>query len=551
MRSITLLSIPPQAESPQRGVVWGADIAKTGFVKALLSHGTSERYYFLCERPDKLGEAEAQLTSYKHNERAEVVLLRDYWRLKDIDSMVIFNTDPMLHPQAGLRRVHGQIRWPVNGVTYSLSHTTHLPYTIQTILSDIFEYDSLVCISQAGRRAVENIIGSICGYLERKYRASFLPKFQLPVIPLGIDAEAFQPSDKTEARRRCGLPDDRVIFLYFGRFSAHYKADLFPLVLAFSRILKSGGDKKMTLVLAGSDARYELVPALKRFRDDLGLGDNLVLLPNINKEKKPDLYQAADVFVSLSDNVQETFGIAIIEAMCAGLPVIASDWDGYRESMRHGETGFLVPVYWANGIDLVSRSAILEEPMETHRQLAQTVCVDLQKLTDYMMLLSNDASLRRDMGAAARKRALSYYDWPVVVGAYEELWDDMIKKGQTSPAQEEPGHGVYTYDYLDVYKHFATGIVTRDSNLTVGPMGRDVLEGVLDIDVLRHTELIENLPLVNEVLGACNSEDGINASDLVRRMAGESEPAATETFRRIASLIKYGLVDATIPDVDD
>lgn len=67
--------------------------------------------------------------------------------------------------------------------------------------------------------------------------------------------------------------------------------------------------------------------------------------------------------------------------------------------------------------------------------------------------------------------------------------------------------------------------------------------------MLSHTELIENLPLIDEVLSSCNSEEGIKASDLVRRMAGENEPAATEVFRRIASLIKYGLVDATIPDV--
>lgn len=551
MQAITLLSIPPQVESPDKGVVWGADIAKTGFVNALLRHGTYDRYYFLYERPEQLRQAEAQLKNYEHTERAEAVLLRDYWKLKHIDRMVIFNSDPMLHPQACLRRMHGQVRWPVTGVTHSLSHNTHLPYAIQTMLSDIFEYDSLVCTSQAGRQAVENIMASVCGYLERKYRASFKPKFQMPIIPLGIDAEEFQPADKIAARRRCGLPYDEVIFLYFGRFSTNYKADLFPLILAFSRILKSSGDKRMTLVLAGSDVRYELVPALKRFRDSLGLEDNLVILPNIKQERKLDLYQAADVFVSLSDNVQETFGISVIEAMCAGLPVIASDWSGYRETTRHGETGFLVPVYWADGVDLVSRSAILTDPLETHRQLAQTVCVDLQTLTGYITLLAKDASLRQSMGAAARKRALSHYDWPVVVRAYEELWDEMIEMGRRSPAYEESEHGVCTYDYLDVFKHFATGIVRKDTNLTLSAMGRDFLGGVLDIEVLFHTELRENLPLIEEVLDACNSEEGIVASDLARRIADKTEAPAGEAFRGIASLIKYGLLDATIPGVAD
>ena len=44
-------------------------------------------------------------------------------------------------------------------------------------------------------------------------------------------------------------------------------------------------------------------------------------------------YAAADIFVSLSDNIQETFGLTPVEAMAAGLPVVASDWDGYRETI--------------------------------------------------------------------------------------------------------------------------------------------------------------------------------------------------------------------------
>ena len=50
-------------------------------------------------------------------------------------------------------------------------------------------------------------------------------------------------------------------------------------------------------------------------------------------------------FISLSDNIQETFGLTIIEGMAAGKPVIATDWDGYRQTVRHGDTGFLIPTY--------------------------------------------------------------------------------------------------------------------------------------------------------------------------------------------------------------
>ena len=54
-----------------------------------------------------------------------------------------------------------------------------------------------------------------------------------------------------------------------------------------------------------------------------------------------ELWAAADVFLSLVDNIQETFGITPLEAMAAGLPVVASDWDGYRYTMRDSD----VPVF--------------------------------------------------------------------------------------------------------------------------------------------------------------------------------------------------------------
>src|SRR6516164_5936950 len=61
------------------------------------------------------------------------------------------------------------------------------------------------------------------------------------------------------------------------------------------------------------------------------------------------VWHAADIFASLSDSIQETFGLVIVEAMASGLPVVASDWDGYRDLVADGETGFLVPTSMVRG----------------------------------------------------------------------------------------------------------------------------------------------------------------------------------------------------------
>lgn len=77
----------------------------------------------------------------------------------------------------------------------------------------------------------------------------------------------------------------------------------------------------------------------------VGLGSQVTIEANVSQERKDLLYSASDVFCSLVDNYQETFGLTLLEAMSHGLPVIASDFNGYRELVQPGITGFLVPTY--------------------------------------------------------------------------------------------------------------------------------------------------------------------------------------------------------------
>ena len=58
---------------------------------------------------------------------------------------------------------------------------------------------------------------------------------------------------------------------------------------------------------------------------------------------RDDAWAAADVFISLADNAQEAFGLTPLEAMAASLPCIVSDWNGYRDTVRDGVDGDLIP----------------------------------------------------------------------------------------------------------------------------------------------------------------------------------------------------------------
>ena len=82
----------------------------------------------------------------------------------------------------------------------------------------------------------------------------------------------------------------------------------------------------------------------------------------MSEEIKRQALAAADIAVFLVDNPQETFGLAVVEAMAAGLPLVVSDWNGYRDLVRDGMDGFrLRPAghRWHTGLDSLGMAATI------------------------------------------------------------------------------------------------------------------------------------------------------------------------------------------------
>ena len=140
-------------------------------------------------------------------------------------------------------------------------------------------------------------------------------------------------------------------------------------------------------------------------------------------------FASADVFMSLSDNIQETFGLTPLEAMAAGLPVVASDWDGYRETVRDGIDGFLVPTLQP-GDPMCAKA--MSEAYEDGRlnydhyigHAHLMVGVDVAACAHALARLIENPALRRRMGEAGREHARQVYDWSVVMKQYQDLWTE-------------------------------------------------------------------------------------------------------------------------------
>ena len=156
------------------------------------------------------------------------------------------------------------------------------------------------------------------------------------------------------------------------------------------------------------------------------------LTPASEEDKKLAL-AAADLFCSPADNLQETFGLSVLEAMASSLPVVASDWNGYRDLVvQHGSTGWLVPCRdllqkqreaRRIGSALQSGTAGLRQ----HRGTAQPwrgarPRSPGEKPGQICWPIQNVAPPWEKLG---RMRIESVFAWSVVSGQYRELWNEL------------------------------------------------------------------------------------------------------------------------------
>ncbi len=171
-----------------------------------------------------------------------------------------------------------------------------------------------------------------------------IPPERVHVIPFGVEMEQFaRVPAKDVARQRLGLPVDCVLAGTVGRFDRG-KGQEFLL-----RALGLSSDKRLHALLLGEDTRGEgqgYGDELRALVKELKLDGRVHMLPF--RQDVSTAYAAMDVFVLTS--ISETYGMVTIEAMSAGLPVVATNSAGTPDIITHEESGLLVPVRDADAI---------------------------------------------------------------------------------------------------------------------------------------------------------------------------------------------------------
>ena len=122
----------------------------------------------------------------------------------------------------------------------------------------------------------------------------------------------------------------------------------------------------VTLVVAGQDLSKAAIRA-ESLCDKLGLSDRVTFLGRVDRNRLPELFWHSDVFVLPSR--MEAFGVAILEALAAGVPVVATDVGGIPEIVRDGVDGLLIPADDPVALAGAIRKVVSDEPLK--RRLAE------------------------------------------------------------------------------------------------------------------------------------------------------------------------------------
>jgi len=171
----------------------------------------------------------------------------------------------------------------------------------------------------------------------------------LSVVPCGVNLDLFQPQDRLEARRSLGLSPEETVFLYVGRFDPIKGLDR---LLEAGAILKDSRSFRL-LVVGGDDGQHE-TRRLKSLAWAAGLKEMTEFVGRVAHEQLPQYYSAADAFILPS--YHESFGMAALESLACGTPVIAGPVGGLTEILAVEGCGCLVHN---------SSASALAEAMET------------------------------------------------------------------------------------------------------------------------------------------------------------------------------------------
>jgi glycosyltransferase involved in cell wall biosynthesis len=349
------------------GIVRGLDNDRFRITVCYLKDSYSEEQNFL---EDRFGELNVKVTR-----RVNLQSLYGFLQESRID---------ILHTHSPYSGILGRLVGKAAGVSIILSNQQSIEktYSLKTRFIDQLTYplaDAVICVSNAVRESL-----SIAKRL--------FPRL-ISVIYNGIDISYVENVVERviikEKKKELGLKQDDLLIGNVARLS--YEKDHRSLINAMEFVVAQRPTARL-LIVGWGELEKELRTQVKR----LGLQDNVLFLGHKEREEVLEILAILDVFVLSS--CYEGFNLAILEAMAAQKPIVATNIGAFKEAVVDGETALLAQSGNPNA------------------------------LAEAILYYLNYPSRSKAMGLAGRKRVEQLFSSHVMTSQYRQLYEDLIKQ---------------------------------------------------------------------------------------------------------------------------
>ncbi|WP_009634502.1 glycosyltransferase [Synechocystis sp. PCC 7509] len=225
--------------------------------------------------------------------------------------------------------------------------------------------------------------------LQEQQEAAFLglkaPSF---ILPHGLSIPETIPDARQQLRQLLKVPLDEPVILFLSR--QHPKKGLDYLIPALAKLT----NQRFTFVLAGSGTpEYEA--EIIKLLVNTGMRDRTYITGFVTGESKDILLQGADLFALTS--YSENFGIAVLEAMAVGLPIIVTPGVALASTVKQEQVGYVVEL-------------------------------DVEKVSATISYALNDQQQTKQMGDRARQLILDNYRWPQIGLKLSQIYSNILKQ---------------------------------------------------------------------------------------------------------------------------
>lgn len=528
----------------------GRNAAGESFLRGFMLHSQVEEFWVQVEHPDHAQHFAQTLNVTTPDKSVRWVDKNNLGALAQLG--VVYYPGPGIGKEAFKRAAYGHDAWSLCAITHTTSSAIAMDALLELLTAPVQPWDAVICTSTTVKHNVERLLQAQVDYLVDRFGIQKFTLPLLPVIPLGIHTQdfVFKVRQKNDARKAIGAGKNTLVVLYMGRLSFHGKAH--PLAM-YQALEKAAGQlaigKKIVLVECGWHDNDFIEKAYQEAAQLACPSIRVVALDGRVAQNRTTAWASADIFCSLSDNLQETFGIAPIEAMAAGLPVVVSDWDGYKDTVREGVDGFRVPTLMPAvglGSDLALRHGLGQDTYDMYLgHTCSFIAVDVEAAAQAFSKLLASSALRKEMGAAGQARAREVYDWSVIIPQYEVLWAQQAEmRKEQGPSLKPLAHPwPARMDPFAAFVSYPSAFLTLETQLDLVDA-----EGVVAYKRLSEYRQLAMVNFANQVLPTedeCQvvldelSKGIMSAADIIKVIPADRQAFV---FRALAWLLKLGVI---------